>query len=79
MTTRTDFELSRIYAQGWAAAGRLTDSQTDALGAQNVAALNPYIDKAGRERWDKGFARALDIPIGSTLRKPPDFKRTENP
>ena len=73
---RTDFELSRIYAQGWAAAGRLTDAQSAALARQG-AALNPYTDKAGRERWREGFAGALNSPGTLTLRSSSTFKRTD--
>jgi hypothetical protein len=56
----TDFELSRIYAQGWNTALKPTPQQRAVLEAHGVAALNPYHDD-GRERtrWAEGFDRAM--------------------
>lgn len=46
----SDFQLSRIYAQGWNAArtGR----------AKQDAARNPYAADPERTRWLEGFAAA---------------------
>ena len=56
----TDFELSRIYAQGWNAALKLTEQQHAVLETRGVAALNPYAqDGRERARWAEGFGRAL--------------------
>lgn len=38
----TDYELSRIYAQGWNAALNLTTQQRATLEAHGMAALNPH-------------------------------------
>lgn len=63
----TDYEFSRVYAQGWNAALKLTPQQQVLLDTQGVAALNPYV-ATGREhdRWAEGFGRAL----GSLPRAP---------
>jgi hypothetical protein len=59
----SDFVLSRIYAQGWNAAGKLTPAQSALLEAKGVAALNPYTDGDERQRWAEGFGRALGGPV----------------
>jgi len=55
----SDFELSRIYAEGWNAASKLSPTDSAVLESRGMAALNPY--EAGREhdRWAEGFGRAL--------------------
>lgn len=55
----SDFALSRIYAEGWGAAGKLTAAQSALLEAKGVAALNPYAEPKARARWAEGFGRAL--------------------
>ncbi len=56
----TDYELSRIYAQGWNAALKLTPQQQAVLESHGVAALNPHLgDGRARDRWAEGFGRAL--------------------
>jgi hypothetical protein len=58
----TRFELSRIYAQGWNAAGALTVDEREALmTGGGMAALNPWPleKKHEHERWAEGFGRAL--------------------
>jgi len=69
----TDYELSRIYAQGWNAALKLTPQQQAVLDAHGVAALNPYVG-AGRERdrWAEGFGRALGTSPRTPIRGAPD-------
>jgi hypothetical protein len=58
----TDYELSRIYAQGWNAALALTSQQQATLQAGGVAALNPHSGKGrAQERWAEGFGRALGV------------------
>jgi hypothetical protein len=47
----TEFEYSRVYAQGWNAA------RADALAPQNRK-LNPYTQDPQRARWQQGFAAA---------------------
>lgn len=45
----TEFQYSRIYAQGWNAA------RTD---ASKAAACNPYPSGPERTRWQEGFTAA---------------------
>jgi hypothetical protein len=58
MSTSREFQLSRIYAEGWKAAGKLTMDETAALTSESVAARNPYTNEADRARWRKGFEQA---------------------
>ena len=55
----SDFALSRIYAEGWGVAGKLTAAQSVLLEAKGVAAPNPYAETKARARWAEGFGRAL--------------------
>lgn len=58
----TEYELSRIYAQGWNAALKMTPQQQSVLEAQGIAALNPYSGKGrDQERWAEGFGKALGL------------------
>jgi hypothetical protein len=50
-TTLTEFQYSRIYAQGWNAAR--VDSTTS-----KAAAGNPYPSGPEHTRWQEGFAAA---------------------
>ena len=59
MKEKTVFELSRIYAQGWNAANRLSSGETSEADVKNMAALNPYTADPERTRWNEGFAGAL--------------------
>jgi len=45
----TEFQYSRIYAQGWNAAR---------TGASKVAVANPYPPGPERSRWQQGFTAA---------------------
>ena len=58
MTDNASYELSRIYAKGWAAGGdgSVVDSE-DGLDA-TIAALNPYQIDVERDRWAQGFQDA---------------------
>lgn len=54
----TSFQLSRVYAQGWNAAKRLSANiRTD---PKTMADLNPYTVEPERTRWNQGFASALE-------------------
>jgi hypothetical protein len=55
----TAFTLSRVYAEGWNAAKKLTATECDALDAASMATLNPYAAGAKQQRWGDGFAKAL--------------------
>jgi hypothetical protein len=59
MTGNAAFKLSRIYAEGWNAANRLSANETENLELWRVAALNPYVIEPERSRWSEGFAKAL--------------------
>jgi hypothetical protein len=59
MSGNTEFQLSRIQAEGWKAAqdyakrGRPGD-------AKIIAALNPHQSEAERARWYVGFNSAIE-------------------
>ncbi len=59
MTGSTAFKLSRIYAEGWNAASRLSAAESNGLEPRGVAALNPYAADPERSRWSEGFTKAL--------------------
>ncbi|MGC9954888.1 MAG: hypothetical protein ABSD21_11500 [Rhizomicrobium sp.] len=59
MTGNAAFKLSRIYAEGWNAASRLSANESDGFDLWRVAALNPYVIEPERSRWSEGFAKAL--------------------
>jgi len=54
------FQLSRIFAQGWNAARKLSTEKSDKLTQRSSAVLNPYASEPQRSRWAKGFAKALE-------------------
>jgi len=59
MTGGKTFKLSRIFAEGWNAASRMSAEESDSLNARDIAALNPYATEPERSRWSEGFAKAL--------------------
>jgi hypothetical protein len=59
MTGGKAFKLSRIYAEGWNAASKLSADESEGLDPCAVAALNPYVIEPERSRWSEGFAKAL--------------------
>jgi hypothetical protein len=59
MTGGKSFKLSRIYAEGWNAASRLSAEESESLNARDVAALNPYATEPERTRWSEGFLKGL--------------------
>jgi hypothetical protein len=54
-----EFKRSRIYAQGWNAASKLTTEERDQLDPAQIAKLNPYAVEDERARWTDGFVEAL--------------------
>jgi hypothetical protein len=54
-----EFRLSRIYAEGWNKARKLSANESDGLDIRRVAALNPYAAEPERTRWSEGFAKAM--------------------
>ena len=67
MSGETDFKLSRIYAEGWNAAGQLSAADNATFEEQGIAGLNPYAEERERTRWAEGFGNALGV---STNRLP---------
>lgn len=58
MFNSTPFQLSRIYASGWAVgreAAAVDYSEVDALAGR----LNPHLPLTERERWNQGFKDAV--------------------
>jgi hypothetical protein len=54
------YQLSRIFAKGWAAA-RATPANDDADDIQARAGeLNPYTKEPEKSRWSAGFVAALE-------------------
>jgi ribosome modulation factor len=51
----TQFELSRIYAQGWNAAIGMPLNE---LSSGKEVAMNPYSEEPERSRWSDGFRKA---------------------
>ena len=54
------FKLSRIFAEGWNAARKLSTGVSDGLTVPARAALNPYASEPERSRWEEGFTKALN-------------------
>ena len=54
-----NFHLSRVQAEGWAAARKYLNGG-DPCDAAKVSSLNPYKTEAERLRWFAGFNSALD-------------------
>jgi len=71
----TDFELSRIYAEGWNAAWKLSPAQATVLERRGVAGLNPYEAGAEQKRWAEGFGRALGVSPKTSARRAPGLGR----
>ncbi|MBI1329410.1 MAG: hypothetical protein GC166_05850 [Alphaproteobacteria bacterium] len=57
MANITPFQLSRIYAEGWNAAGKMRAEVS--LDPVQVADANPYDSEPQRTRWLEGVAGAL--------------------
>jgi hypothetical protein len=53
----SEFQLSRIQAEGWNAARKYLVNGNPA-DTKKIAALNPYTSAPERERWDAGFGDA---------------------
>jgi hypothetical protein len=55
----TAFRLSRVYAEGWNAAHRLSKDGSADLDSRQVETLNPYAAEPEKSRWSAGFAKAV--------------------
>ncbi len=64
MTGGPAFLLSRIYAEGWKAASRLSANESDNLDLWRATALNPYANEPERSRWSEGFTKSLGAETG---------------
>ena len=53
------YRLSRIQAEGWNAAHRISASILDRLDRTQIESLNPYAGEPERTRWSAGFKSAL--------------------
>ena len=49
------FRLSRIYAEGWNTASKLSSRPCEDLDLGRMAALNPYAIEPEKARWSEGF------------------------
>jgi hypothetical protein len=54
------YKLSRVFAEGWNAARKLSSTVCDGLNGDGIAALNPYASEPARSRWTEGFTKAWD-------------------
>ena len=59
------FRLSRLYAEGWNVANKLTSDESSDFDAQKMAALNPYADDPERAKWSEGFSAFMKKNIAS--------------
>jgi hypothetical protein len=50
------FQLSRLYAEGWNVANKLSSEESSDITLQKIEALNPYSDDPERAKWSEGFA-----------------------
>jgi len=60
-TGPSPYRLSRIYAEGWNAAHKLSPQEkNDGLTPGAIAEINPYRTEPERSRWADGFNEAMD-------------------
>jgi hypothetical protein len=50
------FQLSRLYAEGWNVANKLSSEESSNFDLQKMAALNPYPNDPERAKWSEGFS-----------------------
>ncbi|MGD0144916.1 MAG: hypothetical protein ABSC92_17325 [Rhizomicrobium sp.] len=51
----TDFRLSRLYAEGWNVANKLSSEESAEFDLEKMGALNPYPREPERAKWNEGF------------------------
>lgn len=61
MKTESAFRLSRIQAEGWNAARRMSATGAAEPDSGEIDKLNPYPEGAARLRWNAGFRSALEL------------------
>lgn len=59
MTGDAAFKLSRVFAEGWNVASKLTAAESESCDARCMATLNPYAADPEKSRWNEGFVKAL--------------------
>jgi hypothetical protein len=60
MANISEFQLSRIQAEGWNAARKYLVSGNNAGDDKKIAALNPHSGEEERARWYAGFNNARE-------------------
>jgi hypothetical protein len=50
------FRLSRLYAEGWNVANKLSSEESSNFSTKKMAALNPYPVDPERAKWSEGFS-----------------------
>jgi hypothetical protein len=55
----SEFQLSRIQAEGWKAGRALSADESAECDLRGVAGRNPYKGELERARWAAGFLSAL--------------------
>jgi hypothetical protein len=63
--TLNAFRLSRLYAEGWNVANKLTAEESNDFDAKKMAALNPYSEDPERAKWSEGFSAFMKKSIAS--------------
>jgi hypothetical protein len=53
------FRLSRVHAEGWNAAHKLSSGESVDLDRKKMSTLNPYAADPERSRWNEGFSSAF--------------------
>ncbi len=53
------FRLSRIYAEGWNTAKKVSFNDGGEFDTARVQALSPYKTEPQRSRWIEGFTKAI--------------------
>lgn len=53
------FKLSRVFAEGWNTARKLSVTTRDGLTLHAMVELNPYANEPESTRWIEGFTKAL--------------------
>jgi hypothetical protein len=69
------FQLSRIYAQGWNAAKKLTADGNFGVEEMQISSLNPYRSTQEAARWTAGFEESLQSRSGHSVRRETSWRR----
>ena len=66
----TPFQLSRVYAKGWAAGMNCPADDPEPVILARAEAMNPCAAGPARARWMQGFSEALQRKLYGPDRKP---------